>query len=236
MTGTLAELALAAIVLVVSHFGISSTALRDRLIAGIGLGPYRGIYSLIAAAAITWLVMAYNRAPADPVLWWLGDIGAYVSIVFVPIALLLAVAGVSGRNPTSVGRERELEDDDPAIGVLRITRNPLMWGIGIWALTHVLATGELRAVILFGALAVLSLVGTVLIDLKYHRRRPPAYERFAAATSNLPFLAVIDGRQSLTRAAREIGWIRMAVTVGLYAVLLHGHTWLFGISPYPIGW
>ena len=220
----------------VSHFGISSTALRDVLIARIGLGPYRGVYSLIAAAAIVWMVMAFNRAPAEPVLWWLRDLGAYVSIVFLPVALLLAVAGVSGRNPTSVGRERELEDEEPAKGVLRITRNPLMWGIGVWALTHVLATGELRAVVLFGALAILALVGTVLIDRKYRRRSPPAYDRFVAATSNLPFLAIVDGRQSLTRAVREIGWMRMVITVALYAVLLHGHTWLFGVSPYPIGW
>ena len=236
MTGTMAELVLAGIVLLVSHFGISSTALRGVLIARIGEGPYRGIYSLIAAAAIVWLVMAFNRAPAGPLLWSLGDVGTYVSIVILPIALLLAVAAVSGRNPTSVGREADLENEEPASGALRITRNPLMWGIGLFALTHLLANGELRAVILFGAIAALALVGSVLIDVKFRQRRPEEYGRFVAATSNLPFLAIIQGRQSLARAVSEIGWVRMAVTVGLYAVLLHGHTWLFGVSPYPVAW
>jgi hypothetical protein len=32
---------------------------------------------------------------------------------------------------------------------------------------------------------------------------------------------------------REIGWVRLAVALALYAALLHGHSWLFGVSPLP---
>ncbi len=235
MTGTMAELWLAGLVLLATHFGISSTGLRGALIARIGEGLYRGLYSLIALAAIIWLVIAYNAAPAGPILWWLDSAGAWLAVAAMAAALFLVVGGVSQPNPTAIGNERHFADAEPVRGVLRITRNPVMWGTGLWALAHLAGNGDLRSVVFFGTLAVLALFGSALIDLKNRQRRGDEFVRVERASSNVPFLAMLQGRQSLAKAFQETGLVRLAVVVALYAGLLHGHAWLFGAVPYPVG-
>jgi len=233
MTGTLAELWLAAAVFILGHFGISSTPLREVLVRRLGEQPYNGLFSLLAVAALAWLIVAYNAAPPGPWLWSLPAVGPYLAIVVLPLAVLLLVGGVSQPNPTAMGGDHHLDDARPARGTLRITRHPVMWAIGLWALTHIVANGSLRDIVFFGSFAVLALAGTVLIDAKHGARHGASFERFAAATSNLPFLAIATGRQSLVKTLRELGPVRLVVVVALYGALLHLHTWLFGVSPYP---
>jgi uncharacterized membrane protein len=93
--------------------------------------------------------------------------------------------------------------------------------------------GDAASLLFFGSLAVLALLGAVLIDAKNALRKGDAWVRWATLTSNIPFFAIVQGRQNLGVAIREIGWIRLAVVVVLYAALLHGHRWLFGVSPLP---
>lgn len=232
MTGTFAEMAVAGLVLLATHFGVSSTRLRDRFVTALGEGPYLGLYSLVALVALVWLVVAYEAAPYRP-LWLPGAVAYHVPVLVMPFALLLLVAGLSAPNPTAVGQSGLLETGEGARGVLRITRNPVMWGIGLWALAHLPPNGDLASLLFFGTLAVLALGGSVLIDRKNTRRRGVTWERFAAATSNLPLLAVLRGRQSLGAAVREIGWARLAGALALYVALLAVHPWLFGVSPLP---
>ncbi len=89
MTGTMAEVWLAAAVFVAGHFGISSTALRGVLVARLGEQAYNGLYSLIAVAALAWLILACTAAPPGQWLWFAGNAGPYVAIVALPVALLL---------------------------------------------------------------------------------------------------------------------------------------------------
>ena len=234
MTGTMTELAAAGLFLLASHYGIASTSLRGMLVSWIGEGPYRGLFSLIALAAIVWLVMAFNRAPFGPLLWDLGPVGAIVPLVLMPIALLLLIGGLSPANPTNAGSEKRLEDPDPATGALRITRHPIQWGIGLWAVSHLAANGDLNTVVLFGTLAVLSLFGTLLLDHRYRRDKGALYAPFELSTSNLPLLAVFQGRQSLGTAFQEIGLIRIIATVVIYGLLMHFHGWIFGVPAFLI--
>ena len=234
MTGTLAELMAAGLFLLASHYGIASTPLRGMLVSWIGEGLYRAVYSLIALGAIVWLVMAFNRAPLDAPLWNLGVAGAVVPVVLMPIALLLLIGGLSPANPTNAGSEKRLEDPEPATGALRITRHPIQWGIGLWAIGHLAANGDPKSVILFGTLAVLSLFGTLLLDHRYRRDKGALYAPFELSTSNLPLLAVIQGRQNLGQAVREIGILRAVGTVVAYGLLLHFHGWIFGAPAFPV--
>jgi len=38
------------------------------------------------------------------------------------------------------------------IGVQRITQHPVLFGLALWAFTHLLATGDLASLVLFGSL------------------------------------------------------------------------------------
>lgn len=231
MTGSIAHVAAAGLFLLITHFGISSTPLRGALIARLGEKPYLGLYSLISALAFWWLAAAYAAAPYAP-LWPTAGWQAWVPLLVVPVSLLLLVAGFSTPNPTAVGQESLLNrQGEPARGILRVTRNPFLWGVGLWALAHLVPNGDLAALLLFGTLAVLALAGSALIDAKLARRLGPAWDRFAARTSNVPFAAIAAGRQ--TFVWREIGWWRVAVALVLYAGLLHLHRLVFGVSPFP---
>jgi uncharacterized membrane protein len=221
------ELVVAATFLLVSHYGISSRPLRAALVRRLGEKPYLALYSLIALAAIFWLARAYADAPFIQ-LWPTTLLGALVPLIVLPFALILLVAGVSGRNPTSVGQDAALDHPDAIKGALRITRHPVMWAIALWGLSHIAAKGDVASLVFFGAIAALALVGTLLLDVKYAARQGAAWQPFAQATSNVPFAALLAGHQRF--APHEIGWTRVAVALALYALLLAIHPWLFRAS------
>jgi uncharacterized membrane protein len=219
------ELALAVAFLLATHFGLASKQVRPALVGRIGEGPYRGLYSLIAVAAFVLLAMAYNRAPYVE-LWHLAW-GRHVTAVVMILASILAVAGLTERNPTSVGQEKALAHPEPARGIQRVTRHPVMWAVGLWAIGHILANGDLASLLLFGGVGALALVGTVLIDAKLARRFGDEWQAFAVRTSSVPFLAITRGHQRL--ALGETGWARIAGGLVLYLALVLVHPWLFGV-------
>jgi uncharacterized membrane protein len=212
-------LVLATAAFILTHM-VTSTPLRARLVGAIGEGPYRGLYSLAAFATLGLMIWAYVRTPPEPL--WAGM--RSVPLIVMPIALIL-IAGGFGRNPTMVGAERLLQDSDPARGVVRITRHPIMWGIMLWAVAHILARGELKALVFFGGFVLLAALGTVLMDRR--KRANPDWSHFAAATSNVPFVAIAQGRNRIDW--REIGWQRPLIGLAAFFLLLVLHPWLFGV-------
>ena len=59
------NLTTAALFLIGTHFGIASTSLRAELVARIGEGAYRAVYSLLALVALVWLVTAWRAWRPD---------------------------------------------------------------------------------------------------------------------------------------------------------------------------
>jgi uncharacterized membrane protein len=222
------QLIVAALFLLVSHFGISSTPLRPWLLARLGERPYLGLYSLIALGAIVWLIWAYVRAPyveVWPTIAW----SAAAPFVVLPFAFVLAVAGLSTPNPTAVGAPAETLGGSAVRGIFRVTRHPFQWSVVLWAAAHLIANDDLAGVILFAAFGLLAGIGTALIDRRFARNRGADWQVFAAATSSLPFAAIAAGRQSFVFA--EIGWRRVGLGLALYLVFLAVHPWLFGAAP-----
>ena len=205
-----------------THFA-SSTPLRGAAVRAIGEWPWRAAYSLVAFATLGWMIFEYNRAPYEPL--WTGL--RHLPSAVMPFAFILLVGGVA-RNPTAVGAEKLLESADPARGMIRITRHPVMWAIILWSLAHALARGDLKSLIFFGAMFALAALGTVAIDRK--RASNPGWPKFAAVTSNIPFVAIAQGRNRM--AWREIGLAKPAVGLVVFAAVFAAHPWLFGAPPY----
>jgi uncharacterized membrane protein len=205
-----------------THF-VASTPLRPALVRALGEWPYRAAYSVVALATLLWMIHAYGEAPREPL--WPGL--RLVPLLVMPLAFVMLACGY-WRNPTMVGADRLLKSDDPARGAIRITRHPLMWAIMLWAGAHLLARGDLKSLVFFGGFLVLAGAGTLLMD---HRKKSnPDWPRFAALTSNLPFLAIAQGRNRLDW--REIGWQRPLIGLALFAVFFYAHPWVFGARPY----
>ena len=231
MTGSLTWLAAAAVVFLLIHT-VPSSPLRPALIGAIGAGPYRGLFSLVSALGLGWLIWAYIDAPVDgAIIWDAGLIGRPVALVLMAVAFVLLVATFTTPNPAM----REISAGPPAEqaarGIVRITRHPLFWGIALWGLAHLINNGEAGAIILFGSLTLLALGGGVLIDRRKRQALGGDWPKFAADTSNLPFAAILAGRNQLKIG--EIGWWRIALGLLLFVVVAYLHDPLFGTSLMP---
>lgn len=224
--GGLGELILAALLFVGGHFVASAGSVRGPLVAKMGERAFSGLYSLLAAVLLIWMIWAYGRAPVVP-LWTPAAWMYWLPAIFMVPATLLAVAAVSQDNPTAV-MQHVRAGDRPAPGILAITRHPLMWGIGLWALAHIPPNGTAGDLIFFGSFALLAFGGTLAIDAKKRRQWGAAeWERFSRQTSNLPFAAIIAGRARLRLG--EIGGLRILGAATLYVLLVFGHPWIAGV-------
>ena len=219
-----ASLAIATLLFLATHF-IASTPLRPVLVNALGEWPYRGVYSLVALVTLAWMIWAYANAPRAPL--WPGI--REIAYVLMPLAFVLLACGY-WRNPTMVGADRLLKSEDPARGMIRVTRHPIMWGIMLWAIAHILARGDLKSLVFFGGFLALAAVGTVLMDARKEKTMGEDWKRFKALTSNLPFVAIAQRRNRI--AWREIGWLRPLTGVAVFFAFFFLHAWLFGARPY----
>jgi uncharacterized membrane protein len=206
----------------VTHF-VSSTPLRGVLVKAMGEWPYRGLYSAVALVTLLWMSWAYADAPRE--LLWSGP--RWLPLAVMPFAFVLVACGY-WRNPTMVGADRLLKSDDPARGMIRITRHPIMWGVMLWAGAHAIARGDAKSLVFFGAFLLLAAVGTLSMDAR--KKANPDWPRFAAATSHVPFVAILQGRNRVVWT--EIGWLRPLIGLAAFAAFFYAHAWLFDARPY----
>jgi uncharacterized membrane protein len=224
MSGSIIELLAAAIIFVGSHFFLSSTGIRAQLVSRLGEGGFRAAYSMLAILLLVWMVFAYRAAP-DMNLWYPPPLVIEVPLMVMPFALLFLVCGLTQPNPTSTMPGRRLPPERPAPGILAVTRHPVLWAMGLWALSHLIATGELGGMILFASIAFLALYGTRVLDEKKRASwSAEDWQRFSAATSNLPFAAMATSRNQWR--TKEIGWWRLGVAALFYVVIIGLHTLL----------
>jgi len=221
------SLVLAAIFLLVTHFS-ASTPLRPAFVQRVGEGAWLGLYSLVSLVAFGWLIQAWRDAPT---VWLFAPAIAaqHVLLALMPAPFILVVAAVMAPNPALTRREGLLGRSP--VGILRITRHPMLWGIGLWAVLHMLANPDQASWVMFGALALLCFAGIPLQDHKKRRDLGEAWRQWESATSNLPFAAIVQGRTTLA----VDGGLGLHILLGLvaYAVVLSTHEWLAGVSVLP---
>jgi uncharacterized membrane protein len=191
---------------------------------------------LASAALLVWLIVGIGQMRADPFdplnqpLWAPPDWLRWPAYALVLFGLSLAFAGLFTPGPTLAGYEkRGLAQAEPARSVLRITRHPFLWGVALWGAGHLLINGERWAVMLFGALGLMAVLGARSIDRKGAARDAEGWARFAAVTSNVPFVAIAQGRNRLDPG--EIGW-RGLVGIAIAAAIALFHRQLFGVPAF----
>jgi uncharacterized membrane protein len=220
-------LALATVVFLVTHY-VSSTPLRSGLVALLGENIYLGLYTLVSLATLGWMIWAYVKAPYERL--WVGDEFKVWAVVLMPVSLVLIACGALIRNPSAVRQERAVRYMDEPRGILRVTRHPILWGIALWASVHLVSRGDVASLIFFGGFLLLAISGTALQDRRKDRTIGVDWQRFASVTSNVPFAAIVGGRNHFT--FDEIGWRQVLAGLALYFVLAFLHPYLFGVRPY----
>jgi uncharacterized membrane protein len=167
---------------------------RAARIARLGLNRWKGLYSLASALGLGLIVWGYGLARAEPVALWAppGWTSHLAALLTLPAFILIAAAYLPGNRIK------------PAVG------HPMVAGVKVWAVAHLLSNGNLADVLLFGAF--LAWAG---LDFRSARQR----DRAAGVTCR-PGTAARDG---LVIAAGAGVW-------ALFAGFLH--LWLIGVRPY----
>jgi uncharacterized membrane protein len=225
------ELLAAIAVFVVAHLVPSAPPLRSRLIAWVGRRAYLLCYSLVSLGIIVWIIVAARRAPYlslwDPAPWQ-----AAVPLLVMPFALWLVLVGLVEPNPLSISFRAAGEGElGPAAAV---TRHPVLWGILLWAGSHIPPNGDAVSIILFGGAALLAVGGFAMADRRARQRLgEKRWRTLAGTTSLVPLAALLSGRSRLTGSTLLLLSVAAALAVYLWFIV-QGHEQLIG--PDPLAW
>ncbi|HKC49584.1 MAG TPA: NnrU family protein [Myxococcota bacterium] len=208
-----------------THVGLSSTAVRPRLVAALGSVPFLALYSAIALVIFVPLIRFYFVTKhAGPALWVLPrgpalkwTVYAGMGVAFVLLASSFLQPSPAGMAPASLTPH----------GVQRITRHPLVMAFVVFALFHLLPNGWAGDVAFFGGFAAFALAAAAHQDhRKIQTGVPAGYERFVANTPFFPF----TGRETL-KGLRELSPIAVIVGLAAATAIRFFHSTWFGGSP-----
>lgn len=216
----------ALLVFLALHMVPAIPPLRAGLIVAVGRRNYLIAYSLVSLLALGWLFQAALALDFTP-LWDAAPWHAAVTILLTPIGLVFLVAGLLSSNPASITLRKP---DMKSGAITAITRHPVLWGFALWAGSHLVPNGDLRSVLLFGALFAFAIVGMFITDRRTRRRLGPLWVPIAHRTSILPFAALMTGRARPAIDAPLL--IGIGVSAIITAWLLMGvHAAIFGADP-----
>jgi uncharacterized membrane protein len=223
------EFAAASLAFLASHSVPAAPRVRARLVAVLGETLYLLLYAATSLLILAWLLGAAGRAPILP-LWSLG-LGAYwVPLVVMPFALFLLIAGVLCPNPLSVGfRGMVFQPASP--GIVGITRHPILWGLSLWAGSHVVANGDLVSTIMFGGFALFALAAMPMIDARRQRQLGMGWNARARGTSIMPFGAFLQGGGARASWPAGVLPVSLIATAAMFLLFLVFHAPLFGPDP-----
>ena len=227
----MAELAFAAFIFALLHI-LPAIKARGWLIRKIGDPAYMGLFSLASVLGLAWMIAAYKSAPGAESLWVTGETIRWLTVILMLFVFVLVVAGVTTRNPSMVMGEDALKSSKPWSGIFAITRHPLMWGIALWAILHLINRPDMVSLLFFGTLALLAIGGSKLQESRKRKELGAAWKAFEKQTSFVPFAGVIGGSIKLQIA--DIGGWRIAAATALWAVMLYAHGHILGVPALPL--
>lgn len=133
--------------------------------------PFAGVVATCVVGGIVLMVIGYRAADFIPV--WTPPIWAvHVNNLLVLIAVVLLGAA------NSKSRLRGM------------MRHPMLTGVLIWAVAHLLVNGDAASLVLFGGLAVWAIVEVLLINARQPEWEPPT-GLSAAGDVKLAVIAII---------------------------------------------
>lgn len=110
---------------------------RDRMVAKMGEGPWKGLYAVVATIGFFLIVRGYGLAHQESAIIyssapWL----IYLSLLLlIPVFPLLLATYFPGR-------------------IRAVVRHPMLIATILWAFAHLLVTGRLTDILLFGSFLV----------------------------------------------------------------------------------
>lgn len=166
---------------------------RTQQRARLGEMRWKAFYSVVSIIGFVLIVVGFGLARQHPVLLYVPPVGLrHLNALFTLLAFVLVAAAYV-----------------PANHFKAKLGHPMLAGVKVWAFGHLLATGMLHDVLLFGAFLLWAIV-----DFVSARRRDRADGVvYPAGTAKGDVIAVVAG---------VVGW-------AVFAWWLHA--WLIGVNP-----
>ena len=165
---------------------------RNHMIDRLGEVKWKGLYTIISLIGLILVVVGYGQARQAPIVLWQPE----TYLIHIAILLnLVAFIFLAGSSPNNNAIRLKL-------------KHPMILGVKVWALAHLLANGTLVDLILFGSFLLWA-----VLDFRSARKRP----------IHMPEKAVISTKATIT----------VVVTgIVLWAAFIFGlHQYLIGVSP-----
>jgi uncharacterized membrane protein len=204
MDGSLITLAAANAAFVGTHFAMSHP-LRAPLVRMLGEKGFSLAYTVVSFATLGWVAYAFGAAPGAD-LPGSGEAGWIIASILTWVAMVLLAGSFAG-NPALPTPMAEAQARSQPKGVFRVTRHPMMWAIGLWALSHMVLFWSTRTMITAFAMGVLALVGSKLQDGKKAMLMGDAWGEWSSKTSWAPRLGQLSSVGAMPLALGTLLWI-----------------------------
>lgn len=162
----------------VMFLGIHSTrvvaeGLRTRFIAARGAGAWKGLYTVISLLGFALIVTGFAQARLQPVVLWATPVWTrHLAALLMLVAFILLVAAYV---PGNAFKAR--------------LHHPMILGVKVWALAHLLANNSVADLLLFGSFLLWS-----VMDFRAARARDRAQQTvYPAGTTAGTLITVVVG-------------------------------------------
>jgi uncharacterized membrane protein len=169
----LAIMILGLAVFIGAHVLVTLRQQRAGVIARLGEGPYKGLFSLVSLIGIVLIAYGFARYRAAGMIevWYPPTWMRHITVLLMwPAVVCVVAAYIPGE-------------------IKRVLKHPMLVGVKLWALAHLLSNGDLGSIILFG-----SILGWAVFDrISLKRRSDPGAPQIPSGGRGNDVLAVIVG-------------------------------------------
>jgi uncharacterized membrane protein len=198
MMGLIVEI-IGLVVFLGAHVFVSMRDERAALISKLGMGPYRGLFSLVSIIGLVLICYGfatYRAAGLIPV--WYPPLWTHrmVEALMWPATIMVAAAYIPGN-------------------IKRVLKHPMLAGVKTWAFAHLCANGDLGGIILFGSV----LAWAVYDRITLKRRSDPGAPAIPFGGLKNDIIAVVVG----TIIYLALGFVFHPAVIGVPAFAAPGH-------------
>jgi uncharacterized membrane protein len=153
----LAILILGLAIFVIPHVFVTRREARAAAIARFGEGTYKILFSILAIAGVVLIGIGFARYRAAGLIpvWSPPDFMRHVTVALTWPAIVLVVAAYSPGN------------------IKRTLKHPMLAGVKLWALAHLLSNGDLGSIILFGGILAWAVFDRISLKRRTDPGAPP---------------------------------------------------------------
>ncbi|PSP03175.1 MAG: hypothetical protein BRC47_06400 [Cyanobacteria bacterium QS_7_48_42] len=180
----------------VAHSGLA--ALRPWGEQKIGTRLYRIVFAIVSLPlAVVLIIYFINHRYDGLILWQVQTVTGVQSLVLILSAISFFFLYPATFNLLEIAAVQKPQVHLYETGIMRITRHPQMVGQVIWCIAHTLWIGTTFTLVTSLGLILHHLFAVWHGDRRLEQRYGEAFTAVKARTSTIPFLAVVDGRQTL---------------------------------------